>query len=296
MKKISLALIAGGLLLTIVGCGNPKVESSGSSTGNTGKTEDVKITAVGSTALQPLVENIAEIYMTDNPNYSIEVQGGGSGTGLSQVATGAVEIGNSDIYAEEKDGIDSSKLTDHRIAVVGMGPVANKEIGVKNLTSEQLIDVFTGKVKNWKEVGGADQEILVVNRAAGSGSRATFEQWALDGNQPVRSQEQDSSGTVKKIVAETPGAISYLAFSYMDESLLGLSIDGVEPTVENVATNDWKVWAYEHMYTAKDASKEITAFIEYILTDDVQENVVKKLDYIPITAMKVERGLDGEVK
>lgn len=296
MKKISLALIAGGLLLTIVGCGNPKVESSVSSTGKTSKTEDVKITAVGSTALQPLVENIAEIYMTDNPNYSIEVQGGGSGTGLSQVATGAVEIGNSDIYAEEKDGIDSSKLTDHRIAVVGMGPVANKEIGVKNLTSQQLIDVFTGKVKNWKEVGGADQEILVVNRAAGSGSRATFEQWALDGNQPVRSQEQDSSGTVKKIVAETPGAISYLAFSYIDESLLGLSIDGVEPTVENVATNDWKVWAYEHMYTAKDAPKEITAFIEYILTDDVQENVVKKLDYIPITAMKVERGLDGEVK
>ena len=295
MKKIGLTVLLSGLLVVATACGSPSVETD-SSKGGAASTKKVEITAVGSTALQPLVENIAEIYQTDNPNYSIEVQGGGSGTGLSQVANGAVEIGNSDIYAEEKDGIDASKLTDHQIAVVGMGPVVNKEVGVTDITSAQLLDIFTGKVKNWQEVGGKDQEILVVNRAAGSGSRATFEQWGLKGEAAMQSQEQDSSGTVRKIVAETPGAISYLSFSYIDDSLLGLSLDGVEPTSENVTTNDWKIWAYEHMYTAKDAPKEVTAFIDYILTDDVQKNVVKKLNYIPITSMKIERSLDGTVK
>ncbi|MBP1044503.1 phosphate ABC transporter substrate-binding protein PstS family protein [Vagococcus sp. BWB3-3] len=296
MKKIALTILFSGVLLIAAGCGSSATESSDSSASGSASSKKVEITAVGSTALQPLVENIADIYQTDNPNYSIEVQGGGSGTGLSQVSTGAVEIGNSDIYAEEKDGIDAEALTDHQIAVVGIAPVANKEVGVTNLTSAQLVDIFTGKIKNWQEVGGKDQEILVVNRAAGSGTRATFEKWALDGQQPVSSQEQDSSGTVRKIVAETPGAISYLAFSYIDEGLLGLSVDDVKPTPENVADNSWKIWSYEHMYTAKDAPKEVTAFIEYILTDDVQKNVVEQLNYIPITSMKVERGLDGEVK
>ena len=300
MKKIMLSLTTVGILFTLAACGgsgSTKDSAAGSASKESGsKTEQVAITSVGSTAIQPLAEKVAEIYMTDNPNYSITVQGGGSGTGLTQVSTGAVDIGNSDVYAEEKEGIDSSNLEDHLIAVVGIAPVVNKEAGVTDITKDQLKDIFTGKITNWKEVGGKDQKIELVNRAEGSGTRATFEKWALEGEKPAKGQEQDSSGTVKKIVAETPGAISYLAFSYIDDSLQGLSIDGVEPKDENVADNSWTIWAYEHMYTQKDAKKEVLAFVDYMKSDDVQENVIKELGYISMADMKVERDMEGNVK
>lgn len=295
MKKILLSLSTVGLLVGLAACGSndtTKSSTSGKDTAN----EKVEITAVGSTALQPLVEKVAEIYMTDNPNASITVQGGGSGTGLTQVSSGAVDIGNSDVFAEEKDGIDSSKIEDHRVAVVGVAPVVNKETGVKTVSADQLKDIFTGKITNWKDVGGKDQKIELINRAAGSGTRATFEQWALEGAEPAKGQEQDSSGTVRKIVAETPGAISYLAFSYIDESIQGLAIDNVEPKDENVQDNSWKIWAYEHMYTQKDAKKGVLDFVDYVKSDDVQKNVVKELGYIPINGMSVERSVDGTIK
>ncbi|MEG0254866.1 MAG: phosphate ABC transporter substrate-binding protein PstS family protein [Vagococcus sp.] len=297
MKKILLSLSTIGILFTLAACGGGETtKESTDKSKSKGSTEKVEITAVGSTALQPLVEKVSEIYMTDNPNYTITVQGGGSGTGLTQVSSGAVDIGNSDVYAEEKDGIDAAKIVDHQIAVVGVAPVINKEAGVKDITKAQLKDIFTGKVTNWKDVGGKDQKIEIINRAAGSGTRATFEQWGLDGEEPAKGQEQDSSGTVRKIVAETPGAISYLAFSYIDDTIQGLAIDGVEPKDENVADNSWKIWAYEHMYTQKDAKKEVLAFVDYMKTDDVQKNVIKELGYIAISDMKVERDLKGNVK
>ncbi|RHH69465.1 MULTISPECIES: phosphate ABC transporter substrate-binding protein PstS family protein [Vagococcus] len=299
MKKKLLSVITVGALFTLVGCGsgdNADSSLSGNSSDKSSSSKKVDITSVGSTALQPLVEKVAEIYMTDNPNYTITVQGGGSGTGLTQVSTGAVDIGNSDVYAEEKDGIDASKIEDHKIAVVGVAPVVNKDVGVKNITSEQLKDIFTGKVTNWKEVGGKDQKIELINRAAGSGTRATFEKWGIGGAKAAKGQEQDSSGTVRKIVSETPGAISYLAFSYIDDSILGLSIDDVEPKDEKVVDNSWKIWAYEHMYTQKDASKDVLAFLDYMKSDDVQKNVVNELGYIAISDMKVERDLDGNIK
>nr|WP_017552704.1 phosphate ABC transporter substrate-binding protein PstS family protein [Heyndrickxia coagulans] len=292
MKKKFAALFG---LLTIfaviaAGCGNAKGTAT---SGNDTKQES--ITAVGSTALQPLVQEAAAQYMNDHPGATINVQGGGSGTGLSKVAEGAVQIGNSDVFAEEKDGIDASKITDHKVAVVGFAPVANQDIGVDNLTKQQLIGIFTGKIKNWKEVGGKDLKIVVINRAEGSGTRAVFEKQALDGATAVKAQEQDSSGTVQKIVNETPGAISYLAFSYINNKVKALKVDGVEPTEENVKTNKWKIWAYEHMYTKGKATGLTKKFIDYMLSDEVQKNLVPKLGYMPISEMQVERDAGGNV-
>ncbi|KWZ83008.1 MAG: phosphate ABC transporter substrate-binding protein PstS family protein [Heyndrickxia coagulans] len=292
MKKKFAALFG---LLTIfaviaAGCGNAK----GTATSGNG-TKQESITAVGSTALQPLVQEAAAQYMNDHPGATINVQGGGSGTGLSKVAEGAVQIGNADVFAEEKDGIDASKITDHKVAVVGFAPVANQDIGVDNLTKQQLIDIFTGKIKNWKEVGGKDLKIVVINRAEGSGTRAVFEKQALDGATAVKAQEQDSSGTVQKIVNETPGAISYLAFSYINNKVKALKVDGVEPTEENVKTNKWKIWAYEHMYTKGKATGLTKKFIDYMLSDEVQKNLVPKLGYMPISEMQVERDAGGNV-
>ncbi|OTN90510.1 phosphate-binding protein [Enterococcus sp. 7E2_DIV0204] len=299
MKKRLVAAMVLSVGLLIAGCGNQGAATSDSNNkskdSSTNSNQPVKIVAVGSTALQPLVDAAKDQFISENPNYTISVQGGGSGTGLSQVSDGAVTIGNSDVFAEEKSGVDASKLVDHRVAVVGMGPVVNKEVGVKNISKQELIDIFTGKTKNWKELGGKDQEIAVINRPSGSGTRATFEKWGLDGATAVQSQEQDSSGTVRQIVAQTPGAISYLAFSYMDDSTLALSIDDVKPTEENVADNSWKIWSYEHMYTKGQPDDDVKAFLDFMLTDDVQEGVVKELGYLPMTSMKVERDVSGTI-
>lgn len=299
MKKLGFLILATGLLLA--GCGNSgsnaadSGQASNESSASGAASGNVEILAVGSTALQPLVQAAQESFTSENPNYMITVQGGGSGTGLSQVEAGAVTIGNSDVFAEEKDGVDASKLVDHKVAVVGMAPVVNKEVGVKDISKQDLIDIFTGKTKNWSELGGKDQEIAVINRASGSGTRATFEKWGLDGAETIQTQEQDSSGTVRKIVAETPGAISYLALSYLDDSLQALTIDGVEATPENIATNDWKIWSYEHMYTNGEPDANVKTFLDYMLSDDIQQGVVKELGYLPTTEMKVERSVEGEV-
>lgn len=296
MKKVLFTLGMIGVLLAGCGSGSGNTDGSATQNNSSDSNEQVKIVAVGSTALQPLVDAAQESFVQENPNYQISVQGGGSGTGLSQVEAGAVTIGNSDVFAEERDGVDASKLVDHKVAVVGMAPIVNKDTGVKDITKQELIDIFTGKITNWNEVGGKDQKINVVNRANGSGTRATFEKWGLDGATPIQSQEQDSSGTVRQLVSQTPGAISYLAFSYLDDSTQALSIDGVEPKEENVADNSWKIWSYEHMYTNGKPSPEVQKFLDYMMTEEIQEGPVKELGYLPITMMKVERDHEGNIK
>lgn len=295
MKHVRLMRIAAGLGLTVLllaGCG--KSASSQHKT-HAATAKATRVVAVGSTALQPLVEQAATAYEQDHPQVRLTVQGGGSGSGLSAVAQGEVAIGNSDIFASQQAGIKANQLKDHRVAVVGMAPIVNKDVHVQKLTMSQLRGIFTGKITNWRQVGGQNQAVTVVNRAAGSGTRATFEAAVLAGKKAITTQEQDSSGTVAKIVATTPGAISYLAFSYIKPNVQALTIDGAKPTAANVTTNKWPIWSYEHMYTATKPSASTTRFIAYVQSKAVQRTLVKKLGYISVNDMHVQKGADNKV-
>ncbi|WP_125587709.1 phosphate ABC transporter substrate-binding protein PstS family protein [Companilactobacillus jidongensis] len=283
MKKRLVALFAVMLsaIFVLSGC-------SGSSNQKT-------ITAVGSSAAQPLVELAGEEFSKDNPNEYVNVQGGGTGTGLSQIQQGAVNIGNSDLYAEQKDNIDASKLVDHRIAAVGMVPIVNKDVKVDSLTIKQLRQIFSGQVTNWKQVGGQDLKITIINRADGSGTRSAFEDDVMGNAQFASSQEQDSSGMVRQIVYNTNGAISYLAMPYLNSTVKILKVNNVEPTIKNIENNTWTIWSYEHLYTKGEPTGMTKKFLEYIMTDKIQNQVVKKLQYVPIKNMQYQKDYKGNV-
>lgn len=249
------------------------------------------ITAVGSSALQPLAEKAAQMFMDKNKDAVIQVQGGGSGTGLKQVSEGGSDIGNSDVFAEEKLPADQAKaLVDHKVCVVGFATVANPKVTVDNLTGQQLIDIFTGKITNWKDVGGSDMKIVILNRPASSGTRATFKKYALNGADEAAGTAltEESSGAIKKALNDTDGSISYLALSYIDNTVKTLKYEGVEPTVDNVKSGKYPIWSYEHMYTKGEAAGVAKAFIDYMMSDEFKPSIVE-LGYIPNSDMKVTR-------
>lgn len=301
MKKNKLWLLTFltiALLAFVTACGNSSSSGdSKDSKGNASNKDEASgsITISGSSAMQPLVLAAAEKFMDKHPKADIQVQAGGSGTGLSQVSEGSVQIGNSDVFAEEKDGVDAKALKDHKVAVVGMAAAVNPEVGVKDITKDELKKIFTGKIKNWKELGGKDQKITLVNRPDSSGTRATFVKYALDGATPAEGITEDSSNTVKKLIAETPGAIGYLAFSYLtDDKITPLSIDGVKPEESNVESGKYTIWAYEHSYTKGEPEGLAKQFLDYLMSDEVQKEIVKDQGYISVSNMKVERDATGK--
>lgn len=294
LKIVSVAgifALSAGLLM---GCGQSS--SSSSSTSDTSGNVKGSITLTGSTALQPLAQEIAPKFQDKYPDATANVQGGGSGTGLNDVAGGKSDIGNSDVFAEEKlPAEQAAALVDHKVCVVGFAAVVNANITVDNLTQQQLIDIFTGKVTNWKDVGGSNKKIVILSRPASSGTKATFKKYALNGKDEAQGQSltEDSSGTVAKTVKSTDGSISYLATSFLnnDENKKGLKVlkfNGTEMTSDNIISGKYPIWSYEHMYTKGEAKGVAKAFIDYITSSEMKATI-KKMGYIPISDMKTSR-------
>ena len=281
MKKfIALLTVAGMTATMAVGCGSSSNGTSDNATDTNTESSDSSlsgtITAAGSSALKPLADDAADSFLNDHPDVSITIDAGGSGEGLKQVSEGTVDIGNSDVAAEDKlDETAAKELVDHQVCVVTMAPIVNKDVaeaGVKSLTKEQLISIFTGKTTNWKEVGGPDESIVLVTRPTSSGTRATFQKYALDGNEEASntSMETDDSGVLLQNVKDTKGAIGYVALSYLtgDAGVATVAIDGAEPTLENTYAGKYPVWTFEHMYTKGEPDEVVSAFLDYIMSDE----------------------------
>ena len=296
MKRKIMALVMTAIVATgmLAGCGgnSDSTSTSGSSEGSTSESSasasaasgeaaadelSGTITAAGSSALKPLADDAAEYFNELHPDVSITIDAGGSGQGLQQVADGTVDIGNSDVTAEEKlDASMAEGLVDHQVCVITMAPIINPDVaeaGVTDLTKDQLISIFTGETTNWSEVGGPDEDIVLITRPESSGTRATFEKYALDGNKEASntSMETDDSGVLLQNVRDTKGAIGYVALSYLtgeDTGVSTVAIDGVEPTLENTYNGTYPVWTYEHMYTNGEPNEVVQAFLDYIMSDD----------------------------
>lgn len=291
MKKfIALLTVAGMTATMAVGCGSSSNETSDKAADTNTESSDSSlsgtITAAGSSALKPLADDAADSFLNDHPDVSITIDAGGSGEGLKQVSEGTVDIGNSDVAAEDKlDETAAKELVDHQVCVVTMAPIVNKDVaeaGVKSLTKEQLISIFTRKTTNWKDVGGPDEDIVLVTRPESSGTRATFQKYALDGNEEASntSMETDDSGVLLTNVKSTNGAIGYVALSYLtgDAGVETVAIDDVEPTLENTYSGKYPVWTFEHMYTKGEPNEVTKAFLDYITGDEYGAQM-EKLGY-----------------
>jgi phosphate transport system substrate-binding protein len=248
------------------------------------------ITSGGSTAMQPVVEAAKESFEAGCAGSSIDVQGGGSGTGLSQVSAGAFQIGNSDVDAYSKLATpDAAALVDHQVLKQGWIMVANTGVtGITNLTTQQATDIWTGKITNWKDItGGPDLPIVLIIRPQGSGTRATFQKIVLGGATEAQGQAltEDSNGAVTTAVSSTPGATSVVGFAYYQQNksqLVGFQLDGVDATVANMTNGTYKLSAVGHMYTKGDPSGLTKSFLDFMVSSGVQQQLLPSLYYAPI--------------
>jgi phosphate transport system substrate-binding protein len=256
------------------------------------------ITAAGSTALQPLVQAAAQQYTAACPGATINVQGGGSGTGLSQVAQGAVDIGDSDVTAESKLGTPAAApLIDHQVAKQGWIMVVNPSVtGVTSLTTAQAQDIWTcpsgataPKDANWSAVGGTSTPIVLIIRPSSSGTRATFKSIVLGGTAECAGTAltSDSNGDVTTAVEQTPGSTSVIGFAYYNDpaakgKVTGLQLDGVDATVANMANGSYKLAAVGHMYTKGNPTGLTAAFLAYMLSPAIQQTLIPSLFYAPV--------------
>ncbi len=300
MKKLIAVISAVALIGALAtGCSGNGGDTSATGTPGTGTSEtgaapsiSGSITAAGSSALAPLVDFAAKEFKASNPDVSITVNAGGSGTGLNQVAQQSIDIGNSDVPAESKlTPEQAAKLVDHKVCVIGVAAVVNPDVSVSNLTTDQLISIFTGKVTNWKDVGGQDEAITVIGRPSSSGTRALFKEFALDNNEEMTTTLQsDDSGTLLTNIASTKGAIGYLALSYLigNDKVKTLNIDGVEPTLDNIYNGTYKCWGEEHMYTYGEATGAVKAFLDFMVSDEFGKSM-ETLGYGVFGKMQVSR-------
>ena len=287
-----LALIGAGILAvtTLVACGNGDAttaqpsavessaaestvaESSAAAPAETTADLSGSISMVGSTSMEKLANALSEAFMEEYPDVTVTAEFVGSGAGIEAVTNGTADIGNSS--RSLKDEEKAAGVVENIVAIDGIAVCVDPANEVADLTKEQLTNIYNGTITNWKEVGGADEPIIVIGREAGSGTRGAFEELVdlVDGCKYAN--ELDSTGAVIAKVASTPGAIGYASLDALDDSVKALSLEGVEATAENIKAGNYFLSRPFVMATKGEISEQndlVQAWFDFVLGDEGQQ-------------------------
>jgi len=270
------AFIVLGLALVLAGCAQ---SAPAPTTPPSGSEPSGEIALAGSTTVQPVAERLANSFMSLHPGVNIVVQGGGSSVGVKSAAEGIADIGTAS--RELKQSEHDLGLVVHIIARDGIAIVAHPSQTVTTLAKEQVKGIYAGEITRWSEVGGADEEIHIVAREEGSGTRGAFEEMVMgDALIAATAILQPSNGAIRTTVAGDPDAIGFLSFGYIDPSVKTLAIDGIEATVENAQNGTYPVVRPLLFLTKGQPAGLAKEFIDYCLSPEGQAIVAE--DYIPV--------------
>ncbi|PKM77193.1 MAG: phosphate-binding protein [Firmicutes bacterium HGW-Firmicutes-15] len=273
VRKITSFLLVGLLLLgaaLVSGCS--KKDASDTAKNNTSGLTGT-LTIAGSTSVQPFSEVLAEKLMASNKGLQINVQGGGSSVGVEAAISGAAGLGSVSraLTADEK----SKGLVDTIIALDGIAIVVHPSNTVKALKTEDIMNIYLGNVKNWKDVGGPDSLITVVSREDGSGTREAFTSLVMNKKDIIKTAIiQNSTGAVATTVAGDNNAIGYVSLSSISQKVKAVYIDGTAPTEANVKAGSYKLQR-PFTYVTKGAPTGLSkAFIDFVLSPEGQKIIV----------------------
>ena len=287
-----LALIGAGILAvtTLVACGNGDAataqpsavessaaestvaESSAAAPAETTADLSGSISMVGSTSMEKLANALSEAFMEEYPDVTVTAEFVGSGAGIEAVTNGTADIGNSS--RSLKDEEKAAGVVENVVAIDGIAVCVDPANEVADLTKEQLTNIYNGTITNWKEVGGADEPIIVIGREAGSGTRGAFEELVDLKDACKYANELDSTGAVIAKVASTPGAIGYASLDALDDSVKALSLEGVEATAENIKAGNYFLSRPFVMATKGEISEQndlVQAWFDFVLGDEGQQ-------------------------
>lgn len=230
------------------------------------------VSMAGSTSMEKLANALSETFMELYPGVTVTAEFTGSSAGVEAVTAGNVDIGNSSRAL--KDSEREAGVVENIVAIDGIAVVVDPANTVADLTKEQLISIYTGKTKNWSELGGADQAIVVVGREAGSGTRGAFEELLEVEEMCVYANELDSTGAVMAKVAATPGAIGYVSLDVVDDTVSAVSLEGVEPAEENIKAGSYFLSRPFVMATMGEVAEQnecVQAIFTYLASEDGKE-------------------------
>lgn len=259
-KMGSLAVAAVMMLGCMSGCGSKKEGMSG------------KISLAGSTSMEKVCEGLMEGFMEKYPEITVTTEYTGSGAGLESLAAGSVDIGNASRHVKEEE--KGKGAVENVIALDGIAVIVDKDNTVIDISKDNLTKIYKGEIKNWSELGGADEAIVVIGRESGSGTRDAFEELLEVEDACNYAQELDSTGAVLAKVSSTPGAIGYVSLDVVDDTVIAVSLDGVAATEENIIAGQYALQRPFVMATKGELSGQndlVKAWFEYIESDEGKE-------------------------